>query len=315
MCWIEKVGVIALEQKDRVGYKKTNNGINDNINKKNILIIGENSYIGSRFAKYVGNQFNITTVGARNGKWKEIDFSDFDSILHCAGIAHVSQKKHMKALYYSVNCDLAVNVAKKAKNQGVKQFIFLSSILVYGRSDTEISIKTVPNPESFYGDSKFRAEKILYTLSDSEFNICVIRPPIVYGFGCKGNFPKLVWLAKKLPIFPNVDNKRSMIYIDNLCAFISYLIKDNCNGIHLPQNKEYVNTTLLVQTIAKLHGKKIRTTKIFNPLIYLLMKFISPINKLFGDLFIIYSEKEKINYHVVEFEHSVRRSIYDEDPM
>ena len=278
---------------------------------KNVLVVGENSYIGTCFAKYAGNQFHITTIGAKNGQWKEMDFGGFDSVLHCAGVAHVSQKKHMKTLYHSVNCDLAVDVAKKAKEFGVGQFIFLSSMSVYSESDAVITPETMPKPKGFYGESKFLAESEISPLQDSSFNVCIIRPPMVYGYGCKGNFPKLVGLAKKLPVFPSVNNKRSMIYIENLCAYISCLIQNNSSGIHMPQNEKYVNTTALVQTIAALYGKKIPTTKLFNPLVYLFAKFISPINKLFGNLTYVYDKCEK-KYEDIEFTESVRRTLFGE---
>ena len=308
-------GTGSLEPKNEVCVDmKTQKTMNHDNTLKNVLIIGKNSYIGSSFANYAESQFNITIVGARNDQWKEVDFSGYGSVLHCAGIAHVPQKKSMKGLYYSVNCDLAVEVAKRAKESGVKQFVFLSSMSVYGKSDTVITMETTPRPESFYGDSKFRAELMIQSLSDSNFKVCIIRPPMVYGFGCKGNFPKLVWLAKKLPIFPDVNNRRSMIYINNLCSYISNLIESNGEGIHLPQNKEYVNTTLLVRTIAKLHGKKIYTTKLLNPLVFLFAKFISPINKLFGDLSYVYLENRD-EHNGIEFGKSIRDALFGEIPV
>ena len=261
---------------------------------KNVLIIGENSYIGKSFANYANNQFSIKSISARGNQWKEVDFTGFDSILHCAGIAHIKQKKSIKELYYSINRDLALEVAIKAKESGVKQFIFLSTMSVYGKGDTEITLKTIPKPQGFYGDSKLQAEVAIQSLSDTDFVVCIIRPPMVYGYDCPGNFSRLVQLAKKLPVFPKINNRRSMIYIDNLCAFISCAISNNHNGIHLPQNKDCVNTTELVCTIAKLHNKKIRTTRIFNPLISLSSKFFSPVRKLFGNLTYAHNEQSVV---------------------
>jgi len=275
---------------------------------KNVLIIGESSYIGKSFAEYAKDSFNISTVGSRSGEWKAVDFSKYDSVLHCAGIAHVSQKKDMKALYYAVNCDLAAEVACAAKSAGVRQFVFLSSMLVYGKSDRQISIKTPPNPESFYGDSKLQAEKKLSLLADDDFKVCIIRPPMVYGRDCKGNFPRLVSLAKRTPLFPDIKNKRSMIYIENLCACIKHLIKTEKKGTYLPQNKKHVNTTDLVRVIAKIHGKKMRTTKLFNPLIKASAIFLPPVNKLFGDLAYAPSDFDK-SYPQIDFEETIRRAI------
>ena len=279
---------------------------------KNVLIIGENSYIGSSFAKYVDSHkpFTVNTVSAIDEAWRAYDFSTVDTILHCAGIAHMAQKKHMRKLYYDINCDLAVSVATHAKKAGVKQFAFLSTMAVYGKIHDKITLETPLNAKDFYGGSKRAAEEALLKLSSEDFKICIIRPPMVYGYGCKGNFPKLVKLGRSLPIFPNIKNERSMIYIDNLCEFLCQAIDKNKKGIHLPQNTEYVNTTKLVKTIAKLQGKKIRTTKIFNPLIGLLKHWIPQFDKLFSNLCYIKSGNEA-DYNVVGFEDSIKSSVQD----
>ena len=264
---------------------------------KNVLVVGGGSYIGQAFVEYADTSlFNVVNIGARNGEWLNVDFSKFDTVLHCAGIAHVAQKKNMRELYYKVNCDLAVEVAKMAKSAGVGQFVFLSSVA---------AVK--PDINDFYGGSKLKAEGELLSF-DGGMAICILRPPMVYGYGCKGNFPRLVKLAKAFPIFPNIQNRRSMIYIDNLCEFISRAILKNKSGIHLPQNAEYVNTTELVQLIAKLYGKKIRTTKVFNPLIRLFAQIIKSLDKLFGNLAFEMSGDEG-EYNVVEFVDGVKRSL------
>ena len=160
-----------------------------------------------------------------------------------------------------------------------------------------------------YGTSKFQAEQKLKSLESLNFKICIVRPPMVYGNGCKGNFPKLVKLTKILPVFPNVDNRRSMIYIENLSEFLKIAIRDNYAGIHLPQNKEYVNTTELVKTIAKLHGKNMRMTKLFNPIIRLLANHIAPLAKLFGSM--VYEKNDLCNdFTIVDFDESVKRAIF-----
>ena len=274
---------------------------------KNVLIIGENSYIGKSFYYYANEKFNIEFVSSRNEQWKNISFSKYDSILHCAGIAHVSQKSNMEQEYYKINRDLTIDVADKAKKDGASQFIFLSSMSVYSSEKKEINIDTVPQPHGFYGNSKLQAEKGIKKLSDDRFKVCVVRPPMVYGYGCKGNFRKLVKLAKWLPVFPNINNKRSMIYIENLCEFLCSLVDNQCGGIHLPQNIEYVNTTKFVKCIASLSGRNIITTKMFNPVILPMLKKISPLNKLFGDLTYGKSNDE---YNIIDFKESVKRSIF-----
>lgn len=252
---------------------------------KKIIITGANSYIGTRFEKWLKQwleDYSVDTVDMMDGTWKEKDFSDYDAVFHVAGIAHIKETKENKELYYKINRDLVYEVAKKAKDEGVKQFIFLSSMSVYGMETGVISKDTIPTPKSNYGKSKLQAEELISPLQDSTFNIAVLRPPMIYGKGCKGNYVRLEEFALKSPVFPNIENKRSMIYINNLCEFVKLLVDDCSSGLFLPQNEEYVCTSEMVKYIAEAHGKKIHMTKLFNPLIIVLK--VSTINKVFGDL-------------------------------
>jgi len=271
---------------------------------KRVLIIGQNSYIGKSFEIYARDRFELKMVSSRNQAWHSVDFSGYDSILHCAGIAHVSHNPRMKKYYYEVNCDLAINVARKAKSENVKQFVFLSSILIYGNNKTAINNETIPNPNNFYGDSKLKAEHGLEKLSDNDFKLCILRPPMVYGKGCKGNFYKLVNLAKTVPFFPDYSNIRSIIYIDNLCNFICDSIDNNSQGTFFPQNNEHINTTELVCYIAKCYNRRVYTTKLFNPLIHILMKRISIFQKLFGNLYYSLNDNKST---MVDFKNSINR--------
>ena len=275
---------------------------------KKVLVIGENSYIGKSFEAFVKDRFEIKMVSSRDGAWKNVDFTGYDSVLHCAGIAHNSRNPKMEPLYYEINCDLAVDVANKAKRKNVGHFIFLSSILIYGSVASEISDETSPDPDDFYGNSKLKAEQELQKLSDDRFRLCIIRPPMVYGNGCKGNFPRLVKLAKRTPVFPDYPNNRSMIYIENLCSFLCGIIDNNNYGTFLPQNKEWVNTTDLVWRASRLQSKRIRMVKLINPIITLLLKHSSSLNKMFGNLTYAHTGDEG-DYNIVEFEESIKRSI------
>ena len=197
-----------------------------------------------------------------------------------------------------MNRDLTIDIANKAKSQGVKQFIFMSSIIVYGENSTimekrVITKETIPNPYSFYGKSKLQAEQGIRPLQSENFQVAIVRPPMIYGKGSKGNYIKLSKLAKITPVFPEFNNKRSMLHIDNLCEFIRLLVNDQAKGIFHPQNKEYVNTTDLVVMIAKVHGKKVLTIRMFNVAILLLGKKMKALNKVFGTL--VY-EKEMSKY-------------------
>lgn len=252
---------------------------------KNILITGKNSYIGTNLEKWLAKypeDYEVELISLRDSSWERRDFSQYDVAYHVAGIAHIKETPENKELYYEVNRDLAYEIAKKAKREGVKQFIFLSTMSVYGMETGIIHENTPLEPKSNYGKSKLEAEKLIKSLEDDVFKIAIIRPPMVYGKGCKGNYPKLAKLAKITPIFPDINNQRSMIYIDNLSEFVRLLIDNNENGLFLPQNDEYVKTSEMVKIIAEVHGKRVRLTKLFNPLFKLFN--ISVINKVFGDL-------------------------------
>lgn len=274
---------------------------------KRVLITGINSYIGTAFDNWLKKEhskYRVDTIDTKDGSWKEKDFSAFDVVFHVAGIAHIKETRENRNLYYKVNRDLAYEIAKKAKEEGVKQFVFLSSMSVYGVEKGLIDKDTPLNPSSAYGKSKMEAEKMISQLADDSFVIAIIRPPMVYGNGCKGNYPKLASLALNMPVFPNVDNKRSMIYIDNLSEFVKQLI-DNCScGLFFPQNEEYVNTSEMVKLICQAHAKKIRLTKLFNPLLWVLN--VSIVNKVFGDLIYTKSMSEyKSYYNVCDFKLSI----------
>ena len=267
---------------------------------KRILITGANSYVGTSFEKYAKlhypTEFIIDTVDMIDGSWREKDFSGYDVVYHVAGIAHADVGKvteEQKKLYYAVNTDLAIETAKKAKEDGVRQFIFMSSIIIYGDSapygkKKRISLETVPEPSNFYGDSKWKADQGIRKLWDEKFKVCILRPPMIYGRGCKGNYQVLSRLAKKLPVFPDVENERSMLYIENLCEFLCQIIIKEDEGIYFPQNKEYVKTSDLVKMIAEVNGKRIFVSKLFNWVVWL--GSILPgrigclVNKAFGNL-------------------------------
>lgn len=262
----------------------------------NVGILGTNSYIGDSFIRYMSNNNDIvtTTIETRSDLWEKEDFHSYDSLICVAGIAHVSSNPRMKQLYYSVNRDLPVAIANKAKREGVKQFIFMSSIIVYGDKSTQgneicITKETIPDPVDFYGDSKLQAESRLLQLADNSFKVLIIRSPMVYGPGCKGNFPRLVKLAKKIPIFPDINNNRSFIFIYNLCAFFEYAINRQLNGIWFPQDSEYITTTEVVKISAAYFNHKIWFTSFFNPLLLVLSTYLLFFKKVFGSKYYDYS--------------------------
>lgn len=262
---------------------------------KRILITGANSYIGTSFEKYVSKwpeRYETDTVDMIDGSWREKSFAGYGAVFHVAGIAHSDGGKtseEEEKLYYSVNTDLTIETAKKAKEDGVKQFVFMSSAIVYGESapigKQKIITKETPvSPANCYGDSKVQAEKGLKELEDDHFKVVILRPPMIYGKGSKGNYPVLVKFAKKLPLFPYVRNERSMLYIGNLVEFVRLMIENEERGTFWPQNVEYSNTSELVRMIGAAHGKKVRLVKGFGWLLKIMSHFTELVNKAFGNL-------------------------------
>ena len=264
---------------------------------KRILITGAGSYIGTSFENWVREQypgeFNVDTVDMVDGSWRGKCFSGYDAVFHVAGIAHadvgrVSEER--KALYYKVNRDLAIETARKARAEGVKQFIFMSSMIIYGESAglgkrKVITRETKPHPANFYGDSKWQADKGVRKLATEAFHVAVLRPPMIYGKGSKGNYPLLAKLAKKLPVFPDVENERSMLYIGTLCESLCRLIRSGEGGIYFPQNAKYVKTSEMVRLIAEASGHKIWVTKVLNPAVWVLGRMPGKMGRLIGKAF------------------------------
>lgn len=262
---------------------------------KKILITGANSYIGTSFEAYVSqwpDAYQVDTVDMIGESWREKSFAGYDSVFHVAGIAHsdtgrVSEER--RAMYYDVNANLAIETAMKAKKDGARQFIFMSSAIVYGNSAPLgkrklITRDTPVAPANFYGDTKVQAERGILPLSDDSFKVVIVRPPMVYGPGSRGNYPILSKLARVLPVFPAVDNQRSMLFVDNLMEFIRLMVHNEEQGIFWPQNREYTNTTDMVRLIAQAHGKKIMVTECFNWALKLIRPFTGLVDKAFGSL-------------------------------
>lgn len=245
---------------------------------KKILITGEKSYIGTSFQKWMAqysDDYQVEVISVRGEEWQQCDFSPFDVIFHVAGIAHADVGKVSKEQqdnYYKVNTDLTVAIAKKYREDRKNkksQFIFMSSIIVYGdissvRKKVVITPETPANPANFYGDSKLQAEKGLSPLSQVNFKITIVRPPMIYGPNSKGNYQVLEKLANKLPVFPNYKNERSVLHVDKLCEFIKGYIDKQSEGIQFPQNDDYMRTSLMVKEIGKEKGKNIRLFSFLN---------------------------------------------------
>lgn len=305
------------------GYRKKFDIDKKSYNQKKVLITGAGSYIGDSFKHYAtehyGKNFTVDTVDMIGDEWRKKDFSMYDTVFHVAGIAHSDVEninEAMRKKYYGVNTELAIEVCQRAKKSGISQFILMSSMIVYG-AGTEYGKKKVidehtePFPANIYGDSKWQADKGVRKMGNEEFHVAVLRSPMIYGKGSKGNYPKLAKLARKLPFFPDVDNNRSMLYIDNLCEFLCLLILSNESGVYFPQNKEYTKTSDMVQRIRKIHGKNIYLCKVLNPVVAISSHIPGKIGRLVDKAFgsVIYDQRlstyEGMDYHVVDLKDSI----------
>lgn len=255
-----------------------------------ILITGKGSYIGTHFMNYLKenfpSQYEVDELDMMGDGWKSYDFTKYDVVYHVAGIVHLKEKKENEQLYYQVNRDLTYEVAKKAKAAGVKQFIFMSTMSVYGLIYSKELIKkeTPCHPVTYYGKSKLEAEKLLSKLENETFKVCIMRPPMVYGKNSPGNMTKLINMVRKVKIFPTFRNERSSISIEKLIDFVKLYIDGKYSGIYLSQNDEYLCTYEIIKEVMEEENIHVRYTGIFNPIIRFMIGKQSTITKCFGDL-------------------------------
>jgi UDP-glucose 4-epimerase len=255
---------------------------------KKVLVVGANSYIGKKFKEHVEanhrNEIIVDMVSASDGSWEVIDFSMYEVVVHLAAIVHKKERKKMEPLYYKVNHQLVVDVVHKAKESGVKQFVFMSTAAVYGSKVRYITNETIPNPDTYYGKSKLGAEAEITEICEGSIILSILRPPMVYGEGCKGNYEILRKAACVLPAFPAYKNKRSVIHINTLTKYMLDVIVNQCRGIYHPHDSKLISTVDLVTEIRNQIGKDTLLVKNFNQFIETLLKH-NRFNKIFGDFY------------------------------
>lgn len=253
---------------------------------KKILVAGANSYIGKSFMEYMRgfDEYTVDAISVRDNSWKDMDFGNYDVVYDVAGIAHIKETDENRHLYYEVNRDLAVALALKAKADGVKQFIYLSSMSVYGLTTGHIDKTTKVNPVNAYGKSKLEAEQQLMKLADSDFMVSIVRPPMVYGDGCKGNYQLLKQFALKVKSFPNLYNQRSMISIDSMSKGIKKIIDFPKTAYYHPQEPEYIKTYDMVKSITEGAGHNFHTINLGRGFVRFLGRHVDVFKKVFGSL-------------------------------
>lgn len=284
---------------------------------KKVMMIGVGGYIGGKFMDYINRNYpdwRVDAVDSMNNRWADVDFHDYDAVYNVSGLAHANARQGTEEQYYAVNGQLPINVATKAKSEGVPMFVQMSSMIVYGDmsplgEEKNIFADTVPSQPTIYGKSKMMAEDGLLKLEDAIFKVAIMRPPLIYSENARDNFPRLVNFAKNMPIFPNLKNRQSMVYVDNLCELIHLIIENNQGGTYYPQQEVYIETSKIVHDIAKAVGNHMWQTKLFNPFLRLFSKKLSFIQKAFGNITYDMSISNHFDgkYRVVSYEESIER--------
>lgn len=230
-----------------------------------VLITGSNSFIGTNFRKF-SHYKDVDEISLALNIPEVIEFGKYDVVLHLAAIVHQS-KKIPDSVYYKVNRDLCLKVAEQAKKNGVKQFVFLSTLKVYGENFSGKNLRDESSecfPDDAYGKSKHEAEIGLKKLEDEHFVVSIIRTPLVYGDGVKANMLKIIKLIDSFPVLPftKVNNKRNYTYTENLVGFIDRIIDTKASGIFIAMDKDSISTTELVNYLAESLGKKVKLFKL-----------------------------------------------------
>ena len=242
----------------------------------NILLTGSSGFVGSYFMQNYSSKHTIETFSFLKDDLNELNLHETTTVVHLSALVHQMGGESSEE-YEKVNVTQSLLLAKKAKESGVGHFIFMSSVKAYGEESRSVYKESTPcNPQDEYGKSKLKAEKELQKMQDDSFKISILRTPIVYGYGVKANVKNLVNLVKKVSILPlgSIRNKRSMVYVGNLCHLIDALIERQKEGVFLASDDEAVSTTRLIELIAKNLDKK--TTFIKIPFFQELLKLLKP---------------------------------------
>jgi len=263
-----------------------------------LLITGSSGYLGKSFIQSYHKAYQIQTYSLRHTPLENLSLEGVEVILHCAALVHQTQPRPIHE-YHAINVAYPLALAQKAKEAGVKQFIFISTIAIYGEEYTYIDAQTRPNPATPYGTSKLEAEEALRALESDTFKVTIVRPPMIYGKDAPGNIHKLIQLIKKLPLLPfgGINNQRSFIYINNLTQLLHHLIQHQHRGSFLSADDHPISTSYLIRSLANALG---RPCYLFAPpLIEGLIKRFKPVlhRRLYQDLIIdAQSTREQLGF-------------------
>lgn len=261
---------------------------------KSILLTGSNGFIGKYFISQYGQLHKISTFSFLNDNFESLHVNNIDVVLHLSALVH--QPKASYEEFEQVNVLNTINLALKAKANGVKHFVFMSTIAVYGEEHCVLHENLTCKPVGFYGMSKLKAEMALQKLQDEYFTVSIIRPPMVYGYNAPGNIKSLMRLIKKIPVLPflNINNQRSFVYVGNLCAMIESVIEAKKGGVFLACDDTPLSMTQLIELIAQSMEKKIYLMQLsfFSKFLKWLKPFIY--QRLYESLVVDNSQTKKV---------------------
>ena len=251
-----------------------------------LLITGSNGFVGSYFINKYKNKYDIKTFSFLKDDINTFECSELDVVFHLSALVHQMGGASAEE-YEKVNVTQTLQLANKAKESGVKHFIFMSTVKVYGEETMSVYSENTPcTPEDEYGKSKLKAELELQKLQDESFKVSIIRTPIIYGYGVKANIKNLVNLVNKVQVLPlgKIENKRSMVYMGNLSHLVDEVIIQQKAGVFLASDDEPLSTSKLINLISKNLDKKVYLIKI--PFFESLLKFLKPSfhKRLYGSL-------------------------------
>lgn len=279
---------------------------------KRILVTGQNSYLGNHlFDRFINQEdYRVDKLSLKNINVEQLDLSQYQIIFHVAGIAHTKLNKKNREKFNTINYELTKKLANKAKSQGVNQFIFISSMLVYSSKENKIDTSKVPNPDSLYGKSKLKAEFFLKDIETEDFKVAILRPSMIYGFNSKGNFQRLIKFTQISFVFPHYKNQRSFLYVDHFINAVENIIKQEYSGIFHLANSKPESTTKLVEGISNSLNKKILFIRFLNPLLSIGIKISKTINKIFGTFYYDASLiTHSFTYNSMPFEKTIQESL------
>lgn len=251
---------------------------------RNILLVGSSGYIGRHVFAAFSSTFKVVKSVSRAGDLRLNELQNIDVVINAAGLAHSSATQPTE--YAKVNAIFPCELARAARDAGVKKFIHLSSIAVYGSNINRIDESTPEAPDSPYGISKLDGDLALLSLQSDAFDVVILRPPMIYGPNAPGNPARLQRLAKLLPVLPlgGITNRRSFLSVNNLVTFVERALTASVHGVLLVADDDSVSTTKFVRHVARMHDQTVLLVNI--SFFFLILSVLLPTvaAKLLSDL-------------------------------